>query len=162
MHLLNKILLFGGWFYLSLFLFIITFLLFKQIRSLLIYSSLVFASLIALSFFKRQAQVTAPLLPQVTLTTEEKLDRQSFHTYSFAQKIKPLIPPHSRLCIYYYVDVETVYLVQELYPLQPQALPRSKPLPSHCQYVISPMQPLSQLTPHLLLEHHNNYLYQIP
>lgn len=160
MSIINKIWLYGGWFYITLFLFLAVRFYFPQVKSYAGKILLIIAVLAAIFSATKEIVSRTGDFNNFLTSPEIKLDKDTLGQFGFAQEVKKVLPAGSIGCVYFSWDTPTAYLIQELYPY------RFKPIADdydvrNCGYVISQFEPRNKLNGSLILEYKKTYLYKL-
>ena len=160
MIFLEKIWIYGGWFYLSLFLACLSGLIWKKIKPKI---SLLF-SLIVLSFnfylFFQKSWSLPDDWQAFCQPQKEKLSQSTLDQEDFANQLLLILPTQSQGCIYWSQDIVTQYLMQKLYPRNLRIINNNESASfTDCEFIISQLKPRETENYQEILEFKDNYLY---
>lgn len=160
MLILQKIWLYGGWFYLSLFLAIFLIFSFKRkFKKLISNISLFFSLLICLNFFLKNLRKLPNYWQDFRLPIGQKINKTSFGQEQFAKELKLVLPSNTQGRIYWSWDIPTRFLMQKLYPRVFKAIEKDNSL-EKCDYLISQFKPVKILGYQLIFSSEAGYVYR--
>jgi len=160
MLIFQKIWLYGGWFYLSLFLAILlTYCLKQKLKKIILTLGLFFTFLFSARAFLKDLKNLPDFWQDFKLPVAQKIDETSFSQDEFSQELKAILPPAATGCVYKSWDIPTRFLIQELYPFVFVPKEISQPA-SDCQYLISQFKPINTSSHRLIFSSEKGYLYQ--
>jgi len=155
---IDKIWLYGGWFYLTL-LFAVLFSLILPLKRLIVFSSLVLALIIGFSFYVKGMRNFADDWQKFRLPYQVKLNQAAFGQIEFAGQLERALPFSAKGCLYWSWDVPTRLLIQRLYPRSFVPIEEGARL-EKCPYLISQFKPRELVDYQLILASQAGYLYQ--
>lgn len=155
---IDKIWLYGGWFYLTLFLAVLLDLI-LPLKRLIVFSSLVLALIIGLSFYAKEMRNLADDWQKLRLPYEIKLNQAAYGQIEFAGQLERTLPLSAKGCLYWSWDVPTRFLIQRLYPRSFVPIEEGARL-GECPYLISQFRPRELVNYQLILAGQAGYLYQ--
>jgi len=155
---IDKIWLYGGWFYLTLLLTVL-FSLILPLKRLVVFSGLVLALMIGLSFYVKEMRNLADDWQMFRLPYEVKLSQSDYGQIEFAAQLERTLPLSAKGCLYWSWDVPTRFLIQRLYPRSFVPIEEGASL-EKCPYLISQFKPRELVNYQLILASQAGYLYQ--
>jgi len=157
---LQKIWLYGGWFYLSLLLAIfLSYSLGQVFKKPILILGLLFAFFFSAKSFLKNFESLPNFWLDFRLSVAQKINKDSFEQDKFSKEIKAVLPPEATGCVYKSWDIPTRFLIQELYPFVFVPKDINQPA-SDCQYLISQFEPINTSSHRLIFSSEKGYLYQ--
>ncbi|OGD63311.1 hypothetical protein A2160_02355 [Candidatus Beckwithbacteria bacterium RBG_13_42_9] len=156
--IINKIWIYGGWFYLSLLAAFFISLFLKKKQLFLFRTALIISLLIGSYFFVYNLQFFPSYWRDFRLPMDQKLDKATFGQDKFAQQLAGLIPESENGCIFWAWDIPTQYLMEKLYPRGIKIVYEGDTY-EKCNYVISQFQKRELAKSFLPIKLGENYLY---
>lgn len=157
--MLTKILVLGGWFYITLVAAVCLFWLGKKkFRQFLVKAVIVWAAIAAVylsigAFLKLGFDAKHFFRP-----IEQKQDEQTVGQYAYALHLKNILPTGASGCILWAWDLPTYYLQKELYPRKFSIATMAS---GNCEYFISQFAPVENESFELVDKYENGYLYKL-
>jgi|SRR3989344_261914 len=160
-QLISKLLILGGWFYISLALLII-FGLFssKKISDKLPILILLFGAAFT---FLTSISALYENFSQIKLffrTDKEKIETSTFNQFSFAKIIRETLTPQHYNCVFWSWDVPTKYIIQESYPIRLETIWTFESA-TKCDFVVSQFVSRPELNTQPIIVFENNYIYKL-
>lgn len=160
MLIFQKVWLYGGWFYLSLFLAIVlSFFFKKKFKELILNLSLFLGFLICLNLFLKNLNKLPNFWQDFKLSSDQKINKTTFGQNKFAKDLRLVLPPDAQGCIYWSWDIPTRFLIQKLYPQIFVAIEKDGSL-EKCDYLISQFKPGEVLNYQLIFSSEAGLLYK--
>lgn len=160
--LIDKLLMLGGWFYISLIVLLIA-LVFpsqkikKRFSVLILYTGAIFAISFSFSNFLNDSKE----LSLFFRSENEKIESTTFNQYSFAKEVRSIFNRNDEVCLLWSWDIPTKYLIQETYPVRTKIVMSLDMAIQKCDFVISQFNPRPELNKEPMLNYKNNYIYNL-
>lgn len=155
---LDKICLYGGWFYLSLLGLVIAAFLVPKTKELVFKIAIFLTIAISLFYFVSEMKKIPLYWQDFTLSYQEKIDKATFNQETFSKQIEEALPEKAEGCILWSWDIPTLFLIQRLYPLKFSAV--DKVVRTDCPYLISQFKPMNLNGYRLIMQAKGGYLYK--
>ena len=158
---ISKILLLGGFFYITLALaIVISFFLDSRLKSRAFLVILVLAMFFTILTSISQIIKDLEEAKMFFRDNRKKLESSTFNQFFFASKIRETLNQQDNNCVFWSWDVATKYLIQEAYPVRLETV-WDIDSAKKCDYVISQFRPRSELNLAPFVTFENNFIYEI-